>query len=683
MIKRIVFLTCCCFLLISSLQAQSWKKLSKQAEEQYKNGNYTAAAQLYEQAWQKKNKKKELIYKAGEAYYILRDYPNAAKAYANVKDENEDFPLAGLYYARSLKQSAQYDEAIQAFRDFGESYSGEGKAILEDIIRKEITGAEIGKVAAANADPNITLIHLGGGVNSDQNEFAAVADAQGNMFYASTMGGTARIYQTERVGERWAKGALPTNFPLINNGQFANPSVTPDGSRMYFTICEDGDYGNLSTRCEIYYTTRSGGAWSQPVRLEDNINSQDVTSTHPFVTQRNDLEILYFASNRGGGGSQGGMDIWYATRSLRTPGSGFSQPVNLGPAVNTLGDEITPFYAESEGKLYFSSNGHPTIGGFDIFVSTGDLMNWTEPVNAGVPFNSSADDYHYSMYSGGGFLTSNRVYGGEKLSTLDDDIFEYRAAPTTSRYSGRVLDASDGEPINYYTATLYEIGPDGRLTQLDMRSVEQGRDGFNFEVLPNRDFRIEIDAPGYIAGSQNFSTYGATADIFGDAIILDPSQPNQPVDQPDDPMTDPGGNQMTDPNNPPPPNNNTTNQPDNNPPPPPATTGEPYVAQGTSPYDQERYRTSAQRYEGVYYKVQIAAMKNFKENDPRYDRFLSAGDIQTEYLLDKGLYRVLIGSFFNLEDAKRVREQARSGGYQQAFVVKYQDGQRYGMIRLR
>lgn len=683
MIKKITLLTFSLLLLGLSLQAQSWKKLSKQADELYAAGNYAQAAKIYEQAWQKKNKKKELIYKAGDAYHLLRDYPNAAKAYANVKDDTDDFPLAALYYARSLKQDGNYDQAIREFRGFMDKYAGEERGILETIIQTEIEGAELGKIAAANQDQSIDFSLLGQGVNTAENDFGATLGPDNGLYFSSNLGGTARIFQSELMGDTWSKGELPSNFPLINNGQFANPSLSDDGTRMYFTVCEDGRYGDLNTRCEIYFIDRSGGTWSAPTRLPDAINAPSVTNTHPYVTQRNNTEFLFFSSNRSGPTAKGGMDIWYTTRNLRMPGSEFSAPANLGAPVNTNGDEVTPFYMIEEGRLFFSSNNHPALGGFDVFVSQGAFSNWTQPVNLGMPYNSSADDYHYTEFNGGGFLSSNRIFGGEKLSTRDDDIFQFIGESNdVTRYSGTVMDVSNGEPINFYNVTLYEVTDDGRLVQMDMQSVEQGRDGFSFEVLPQREFRIDVDAPGFQPGSQTFNTFDATGEIFAQALMLEPTNPTPPVTDPP-PTTNPDYTDGT--TTPPVTDPGTTINPNTDPNPPSVVTntGETYTTQGVGAYDKAEYQTNATKYDGTYYKVQLIAVAKFNENDKIYEDLLTLGDLETEYLTDRGIYRVLISAFLTAEEAKQVRSTARSNGFPNAFIVKYEDGMRFGMINMR
>ena len=669
MIKKFVYLLGILLLCATTTQAQSWRKIAKQADQSFESGNYIEAAKLYEQAYRKKNKKKNLIYKAGVAYDVLRDYPNAAKAFANVKDETDDFPLAGLYYARNLKQSNDYDQAISSFNDFLNTYAGEDKSLLEGIVRIEIEGTQLAKVAAANADKEVEFFHLGGGVNTTSNDFAPELAPDGSLIYSSSVGGTARIYQSELMGESWSKGELPSNFPLINNGQFANATLSQDGQRMYFTVCEEGSFGDLKTRCEIYVINRDGVIWSQPQRLPDAINVEGVTNTHPFVAQRNNTEFLYFVSNRSGGGAQGGMDIYYATRDVSLPGSQFSQPINVGAPVNTNGDEVTPFYDADQGRLYFSSNNHPSLGGFDIFVSEGSFTNWTQPANLGMPYNSSGDDYHYSEYDEGGFLSSNRIFGGEKLSTLDDDVFEFVSQSTADiMYNGMVMDASNGEPVNFYSVTLYEITENNQQIQVTMKLVQDGKDGFNFELLPNRQFRVDVDASGFMPNSEPINTFNQVGNIFAEPIMLEPvGGPADPV-QPDPDNTNTTG--QTD-------NTNTDNTSN----PPPVTTTEPYVMTGASAYDKAEYRTSAPKYEGVYYKVQIVAVGKYEE--ARFEELATIGDIETEFLTGKGITRVLLAAFLSAEDAKNAQASAKNMCYPNAFIVKYENGRRYGMVKLR
>jgi len=313
MIKKTVYLFFAMTLSLS-VQAQSWQKMAKTADEFFNKGDYAKAAQNYEKAYEKKNKK-ELLFKTGESYYLLRNYRKAAEAYQNVKDMNKEFSLVGLKYARSLKQDGQYDRAIRAFQDFLKGFAGENKSVMEDIVADEIQGCELGKSLPLKPTPEVDVTRAGRGINTESNEFAPFSPEAGVLYYSSTMGGQARIYRSEKMNGDWSRGTTPENFPVIQNGQYCNGSLSPDGSRFYFTICENsGNFGNLSTRCEIFVIEREGMRWSAPKRLPDFVNVKGFTSTQPWVVHRGDVEIVYFASNRQGG--RGGLDLWYITRSI-------------------------------------------------------------------------------------------------------------------------------------------------------------------------------------------------------------------------------------------------------------------------------------------------------------------------------------------------------------------------------
>ncbi len=668
MTKHAFLLMVVSLLGLNGLEAQkslSWKKHRNLAEDYFENGEYALAAENWEQAWLKKPKKEELIYKAGEAYFLTRNYRKAAEAYQNVKDQNDDYPLVGLKYARMLKQDGQYDQAIQAFQAFSDSYTGEGKSILDGIIRTEIEGAELGKTLPARADLDANINHIGGGINSEEQEFGPMPYSENELFFTSTMGGSARIYSSTRAGDDWTKGQTPANFPVIDNGQYAHGSLSPDGSRFYFTICEeDANFNVITTRCEIYFVQRQEMGWSAPQRLSDIINMQGFTATHPGVIYKGDIEILYFVSNRTGG--RGGMDLWYATRPMNNPTGDFSTPVNLGPTINTLGDEVSPYYEAGEGTLYFSSNGHPGIGGFDIFSTRGDLLTWTTPDNLGLPYNSSADDYFFSknLSGDGGFFASNRIFPGEKTATTDDDIYEFRTRPQNITLEGNVFDELTGEPLDIFTVNLYEVKADGTEMQLVSRNLTGNR--YTFEVLPNREFRVEVLSDGYDPASYNFVTTDPSIYAYGEPLFLSREGDNFP--DPEDPI-DPPSEDPTD-----------LDTPDR-PVDPIENDGSIYTTRGIGPHDKVEYSTMAPRYRGEYYKVQLVALRKYDEFDRKFDPMREYGTLQTETILDRNLNRVLVGTFFGVEEARQARAVAQRSGFSSAFLVKYIDGERYGRVK--
>ena len=668
MVKHILFLLTG-LLLFGSLSAQdrlNWKKHRKLADEAAQQGNFAEAADHYQKAWEKKPKKEELIFKAGEAYYRTKNYRKAVEAYRHVKNQNDDFPLVGLKYARSLKQDAQYDKAKEEFQAFFNIYSGPSKAILEDIIQTEIRGCELGKEAPAQANRALEVVHLGGAVNSDAREFAAFPTTDSRLLFSSTKGGPARIYSAQGSAGQWSKANTPENFPLIQGGQFAHPALSPDGSRLYFTICEEGTlWDDLNTRCEIYALFRQGAGWSEPQRLPTYINTDGVTATHPNVVHVGGLEILYFSSNREGG--RGGLDIWYASRDLGSDGLDFTFPVNLGPAVNTYGDEISPFYDVEKGRLYFSSNGHVSIGGFDVFVSMGDETSWGYPENAGMPVNSSADDYFFALAPNrtGVFLSSNRVFGGEKITTTHDDIFFLSSGPSVMVIRGDVYNQQTSGLVNDFTVSIFRVGPGGQETPVGSDRFTGG--AYRFEVGAGQTYRIEVNANGYLGDSYTLTTNVPGQSTYGRPLYLEPiaatpARPERPVTgEPERPIA---------PERP----------ADGRPVLIGGDTGASYTARGRSDRDNAEFVSSAPRYQGAYYKVQLIALRTFDPDNPAFDGVRNLGRFDTEKLVNRNLNRILLADFFTLGEARNALQQAQRNGFPNAYIVEYKDGERYGKL---
>jgi len=659
--------------------AQSWRKLKKEAETAYEEGDFETAAEKYGEAFRKKRKKEELTYKAGEIYYTLRDYRQAVEAYRPIKDKNDEFPLVGLKFARCLKQDGQYARAEQEFETFLENYTGDNKAILEDIIRVEIQGCQLGLEAPEQANRDIEMLLPGEGINTDKQDFAPFPVSDNKLYYSSNQGERARIYYSERENNLWEKGEAPRNFPVIQSGHFANGAMAPDGSRFYFTVCSDTNepWDDIKTRCEIFVTKRVGAVWSQPERLPDYINMEGVTATHPYVVHQRGQEVLYYASNREGG--RGGMDLWYAARDLGIDDIDFTFPVNLGPVVNTLGDEVTPFYNVEDQVLYFSSNGQVSMGGFDVFKASGDEVSWSQPTNLGMPVNSSADDYFYILNPSrtGGFMTSNRVFGGQKSATTHEDIFEFAVGGRRVMVKGNVYDRESGDPINNVNVTLYQAFEDGRESQLINRDFNDG--SYSFEILPGRSFRVEVSAYGYETGSYRFAANDPNNFTYGQPLFLE--------------MEGAGTTEVPDPEPPSPdntPDNTERENPYTNPdkqegnvisPTPGTQTAEstaPYTARSRDPQDNREYQTTAPRLNGTYYKVQLAAVGNFIPE--RFSNVESLGRIDTELILSRNLTRVLLADYFSLEQARKVAQQAKGKGFGSAYVVEYKDGERYGKV---
>ncbi len=654
----------CVSTLLTAQDNLNWKKQAKLADQLLKEGKYYEAADNYEKAWRKRTKESELIFNAGEAYYLAKDYRKAAEAYRNVKDDNNKFPLVGLKYARSLKQDGQYAKAKQEFQTFFNSYTGDSKNILDEIIKTEIKGADLGLQLPSQMDRTKEVRYLEG-VNSTATDFAPFPFSDDVLYLSSTQGGKARIYRTQREGRQWSKPSLPENFPVIQNNQhYSNSSLSQDGNRFYFTICSGvQSWSDLTSRCEIFVITRRGNAWSQPERLPDFINMEKSTATHPSVVTQGNREILYFASNREGG--RGGMDIWYTSRDMTTENSEFSFPVNLGGIVNTLGDEITPFYDSVDGMLYFASNGHVSIGGFDIFTSQGEGTRWTNVENAGMPLNSSADDYYFvqNKAGSGGFFASNRVFGSQKTTTREEDIFEYASGEKRISLRGNLYDQVSGAPLTQATVGLYEVMGTGENV-IDTKTFSDG--SYIFDIQSGKSYKVKVESAGYAPYEFKFTADDPELYVYGQPVYM--NKPTQAVTN-------------TTPNNPGKTNTTTKTPPKTNPS-TAAKEGDSYIVRGKSKEDNFEIVTSAPRHDGVYYRIQLAAVSKFDANASNLTPVKELGSIHSEFIVDKKLTRVLLGDYFTKEEATAALNLVHQQGFPKAFVVQYENGERYGQVKL-
>ncbi|MEM1216506.1 MAG: hypothetical protein AAGJ82_12515, partial [Bacteroidota bacterium] len=347
--RNLFLITLALLFSLPCAQAQelSWRKHRKLAESLESQGDYYGAAENYRMAWEKKQKKQELIYKAAENYYRLRDYRAAADAYQHVDLPYAEDALVALKFGRALKQDNQYDRARTVLEALKESYTGQDRAILQEIIQTELRGISLARTLTGSMDRSLEILHPGTTVNTEEDEFGPRMTADGKLWLSSTQGGQARIYTSTRAGRNWTKAETPNGFPVVQGGQYAMGAFSPDGNRLYFTICNnDNGWQGANTRCEIYLTRQQANGWTTPERLPDFINVMGINTTQPAVAHVNGQEYLFFSSNREGG--RGNLDIWYVTRDLGIDNVDFTFPINLGPAINTLGDEITPFYNAEE-----------------------------------------------------------------------------------------------------------------------------------------------------------------------------------------------------------------------------------------------------------------------------------------------------------------------------------------------
>ncbi|MBL4578369.1 MAG: OmpA family protein [Flavobacteriales bacterium] len=414
----------------------SWKNKLKIADKFYEEGYFYDASHYYEEVLDDQPENVDVTYKLAESYFFSRDYKMANQHYKTVMEKNKDlYPFSHYKYALTLKMNGKYREAKKAFEDFIKTYRAFDAPVYKKKVKNEIAGCDYALTAMENP-LNVMVVHMGTEVNAAYTEASPMPVGDDKLLYASLRSDTIirsedlkgkvarfKIYESTKQGRKWSKGEPITNNVNVPKMDVANGVFSPDGSKFFFTQCEANDAGALI--CAIYESDYKDGDWTKGKKLNEQINLPGFTSTQPAVQEdkRRKTLILYFVSDRPDG--QGGRDIWYTEITAKGE---YKKPRSVGKKINTVSDEITPFFNASSNVLSFSSDGHPSMGGYDVFYTSGRGRKWTKPENAGFPINSRVDDMYLVADANeeGGYFVSNRVGTiALKSETCCDDIFRY------------------------------------------------------------------------------------------------------------------------------------------------------------------------------------------------------------------------------------------------------------------
>lgn len=314
-----------------------------------------------------------------------------------------------------------------------------------------------------------------------------------------------RMYVARLRGGQWVFDG-EYNFLNDDKSNVGNAALSPDGKRIYFTRCRQ----NLQEKmiCAIYMATREGKGWSEPLKLQPEINNRKYTSTMPAVARdpAKGHDILYFVSDRKKG--RGKLDIWYAVYDAKK--KQFREPRNAGSKINTPQNEVTPFFDVETRSLYFSSEGWGGLGGYDVFRSAGDGRRWGAADNVGSPVNTGADDLYYtiSQNRGEGFFVSNRKGGNAlKNSTCCDDIYYYRETDHIMlTLKGAVLD--DTIPVRDAIIDVYIRDNKTNEKFLIKSTTSDSTGNYVTRLEPDRDYSITVRQKDYLAATEDVSTRG-------------------------------------------------------------------------------------------------------------------------------------------------------------------------------
>ena len=413
-----------CFIIgstVSYTQVKT-KKLIEFADQQYKQGDYVYAIEYYQQALKQDSNSLELLWKFAEVQRAYKNYVIAEDYYTKVfaRDNTKLYPESALFLGLMQKQNAKYTKAFETFKLAKRKFENDKNSYL---YKKAVQEIDATAWAIKNySDVLIPLQSLPDEVNSADAEFGHTI-FENHLIFSSLRADSvnsneeaySKNYKTRLYSSKIENGKFKQNVRIdsLVNEKFnsGNGSFSIDGSRFYFSLCEDEGY---NYKCKILVANYSKGTWSKIDTLGKEINEVGKNSTMPFISKMNGKEVLFFASDKKG--SKGGLDIWSAIIN----GSKIENIQNVS-AINTIDNELSPWYDSTNNRLYFSSSWHYGFGGQDVFYTD---FPFTKIENVGLPINSPANDQYFFKHNDTIYISSNRL--GTRYSknpTCCSDIF--------------------------------------------------------------------------------------------------------------------------------------------------------------------------------------------------------------------------------------------------------------------
>lgn len=498
------------FFWSAPVDAQS--RRTQAADDDFENMRYSLAIPKYKKAYarSKRNKveRNRISFQMAECYRLTNETKRAESFYKRLLRANYDRiePLVLLRLADMQRASGSYEDALANYEIYNERVPGD---------QLGLSGAEASKLAIEwEKNPSNFNIQSLRRLNAREDDFSpAYSDPTGRVIIFTSSrdgvvgkksdvwtGGNFTDLFTARQDSKgnWSQPVSIDDTEALNTeANEGQASFNANFSNMYFTRC--GQENTTINGCQIYLSRKQGRGWSEPEQVDLGGDSTSVFG-HPALSP--DEMTMIFASLKTGGA--GGRDLWVVTRNAAK--DKFSAPRNLGELINTKGDELFPFL-RGDSVLYFASDGHPGMGGLDIFKSVKmEDGSWGQPVNLKPPINSNYNDFGISWHPDGlneGFFSSNRR-GGRG----GDDIYYFINPPIIYNVRGKILDNNTLQPIEEALISL--VSSDGTTVSVKTNSV-----GFyefvNGQVKPSTTFEIVVEKPKYFTDKAMETTLGVDA----------------------------------------------------------------------------------------------------------------------------------------------------------------------------
>ncbi|MEL1247812.1 OmpA family protein [Flavobacterium helocola] len=474
-------------------------KLNK-ADKKYDKYSYVDAIEIYEKVAEKGYKSVEIFEKLGNAYYFNGELDKASKWYGELFALNQEIDSEYYFrYAQALKAEGNYEKSNQYMELFAKK-TDDSRAKLYQQNKDYLTDIDAvsGKYTMDKTDVNSEFFDYGPTFFGKQIVFTS-SRSEGNQ-YSKIHDWTKQNFTDLFVASIDNNGKLGSveNFSKTVNTKYneSSPVFTKDGKTMYFTRnnYNDGKKRKSDDKVimeKIYKAELVNGEWTNIKEVP--FSNDNYKTAHPTLSP--DEKTMYFASDMPG--SFGFSDLYKV--SIDSNGK-FGSPENLGPTINTEGRETFPFI-DADNNLFFASDGHPGLGGLDIFEAKSANNSFEKPVNVGKPLNSPMDDFGYVTNKDGlGFFSSNRD-GGSGF----DDIYTFTVC--THTLSGLITDVDTKEMLPNAKAILF----DDKMNQISETTASENG-SYSFKIECDKKYYIRVSKQEYETTEKSFGPVNKTGE---------------------------------------------------------------------------------------------------------------------------------------------------------------------------